>query len=67
MRKIMKLFYMPVACSLASHSSLIWADAVFDLGRPGHATIHAAAFCHINSKGAVPTLVLDEDFSAHQQ
>lgn len=56
----MKLYYMPGACSLASHISLIWAGAIYDLGRLDHATVHAAPFRAINPKGAVPALVLDD-------
>lgn len=51
---------MPGACSLASHISLIWAGAIYDLGRLDHATIHAAPFRAINPKGAAPALVLDD-------
>jgi glutathione S-transferase len=56
----MKLYVMSGACSLASHISLHWAEADFDLEILSHDAVGNEAFRHINPKGAVPTLVLDD-------
>lgn len=56
----MKLYVMSGACSLASHISLHWAEAKFDLDVLSHDAVGDEAFRQINPKGAVPTLVLDD-------
>jgi glutathione S-transferase len=56
----MKLYVMSGACSLASHISLHWAEAKFELDVLSHDTVGDEAFRQINPKGAVPTLILDD-------
>jgi glutathione S-transferase len=58
----MKLFYMPGACSLASHIALIWAGADYELVRLDHESVHSADFLQLNPKGAVPVLLVQEHF-----
>jgi glutathione S-transferase len=58
----LKLFYMPKACSLASHIALLWAGADYELIRLDHAGVHAAEFLRLNPKGAVPVLLVQEQF-----
>lgn len=52
----MKLYYLPGACSLASHIALIWSGADYELGRLSYETVHGPEFMALNPKGAVPTL-----------
>lgn len=56
----MKLYYLPGACSLASHISLIWSGVDYELERLEYSTMHGEAFMSLNPKGAVPTLVMDD-------
>ena len=55
----MKLYYLPGACSLASHIALIWSGADYELERLSHETEHAAEFMALNPKGAVPTITIE--------
>lgn len=59
----MKLYYSPLACSLADHIALREAGFVFDLERVDLRTHRAeggADFRDINPKGYVPALILDD-------
>ena len=59
----MKLYYAPLACSLADHIALREAGFVFDLERVdlrSHQTESGADFRDINPKGYVPALILDD-------
>ena len=59
----MKLYYLPGACSLASHIALREAGAAFDLERFDKAsrkTESGADFLAINPKGYVPVLALND-------
>lgn len=58
----MKLYYMPGACSLATHILLRETGATFDLERVGRdkKTEKGADFMAINPKGYVPALELDD-------
>lgn len=58
----MKLYYMPGACSLATHILLREAGEKFELERVGRdkKTEHGADFLALNSKGYVPALQLDD-------
>lgn len=60
----MKLYYMPGACSLATHIALIWAGAPYTLARLSHEEVHGPEFLRVNPKGAVPALVLDDPADA---
>lgn len=44
----MKLYYLPGACSLASHIALIWSGAEYKLKRLSYETVHAPAFIALN-------------------
>lgn len=58
----MKLYYSPLACSLADHIALIEAGVAFDSERVDLKTKMTASgrdFRMINAKGYVPALVLD--------
>lgn len=58
----MKLYYLPGACSLASHIALREAGVTFDAVKVGRdkKTADGADFLTINPKGYVPALVLDD-------
>lgn len=59
----MKLYYMPGACSLASHIALYEAGAKFEtavLDRKNRTTSDGLKFEQVNSKGYVPALRLDD-------
>ena len=60
----MKLYYSPLACSLADHIALREAGFVFDLERvdlKNHRTETGRDFHEVSPKGYVPALVLDDD------
>lgn len=54
----MKLYYLPGACSLASHIALIWSGADYELERLSYETVHGPEFMALNPKGAVPTMTI---------
>ncbi len=56
----MKLYTMSGACSLASHIALIWTRAPYDIAALSHDEAGGAAYRQVNSKGAVPALLLDD-------
>ncbi len=58
----MKLYYMPGACSLATHILLREANVPFELERVGRdkKTEHGEDFLALNPKGYVPALKLDD-------
>jgi len=58
----MKLYYMPGACSLASHILLAETGATYELERVGRdkKTENGGDFLSINPKGYVPALKLDD-------
>jgi glutathione S-transferase len=59
----MKLYYAPLACSLADHIALREAGFVFDLERVDlrtHRLETGGDFRDINPKGYVPALILDD-------
>lgn len=59
----MKLYYSPLACSLADHIALREAGFDFDLERVDlrtHRTETGADFREISPKGYVPALILDD-------
>ena len=58
----MKLYYLPGACSLASHIALTWSGADYDLERLSYETVHAPEFTALYPKGAVPTMTIDRGF-----
>ena len=59
---MLKLFYVPDTCSLASHIALIDAEASYELVRLSFASAdqRKAEYLEINPKGRVPALVTDE-------
>lgn len=61
----MILYYAPGACSLADHIALHEADMAFDrvkVDLKAHATEDGRDFTHINPKGYVPALALDDGY-----
>ena len=61
----MKLYYSPLACSLADHIALREAGFAFDLERvdlKAHRTETGRDFHEVSAKGYVPVLVLDEGY-----
>ncbi|MGO4834122.1 glutathione S-transferase N-terminal domain-containing protein [Rhizobiaceae sp. 2RAB30] len=59
----MKLFYSPLACSLADHIALLEAGVTFERERVDLRTKRTASgadFNQVTSKGYVPVLVLDD-------
>ena len=59
----MKLYYSPLACSLADHIALREAGFDFDLERvdlKSHRTEDGRDFHEVSAKGYVPALVLDD-------
>jgi glutathione S-transferase len=61
----MILYYSPGACSLADHIALHEADMTFDRVRvdlKAHATEDGRDYFHINPKGYVPALALDDGY-----
>jgi len=53
---MMKLYYLPGACSLADHIVLRWSGLPFELQAMSHDQLHAPDFLKINPMGAVPAL-----------
>ena len=61
----MILYYAPGACSLADHIALHEANMTFDrikVDLKAHATEDGRDFYHINPKGYVPALALDDGY-----
>jgi glutathione S-transferase len=57
---MMKLFTMSGACSLATHITLIWADADFELAVVTHDDLAGEPFGRLNPKRVVPVLIVDD-------
>jgi len=53
---MMKLYYLPGACSLADHIVLRWSGLPFELQAVPREQLHAPDFLKINPMGAVPVL-----------
>lgn len=56
----MKLYYLPGACSLASHILLEWLGAAYDTHKLSHDQLKAPDYLQVNPAGAVPALALDD-------
>ena len=61
----MKLYYVPMACSLATHIVLEWVGAAYDTVKLDIADTKSPEFLALNPNGAVPLLV-DGDFVLSQ-
>ncbi|HYG44520.1 MAG TPA: glutathione binding-like protein [Bordetella sp.] len=61
----MKLYYMPGACSLASHIVLEWIGKPYDTHKLSREALKQPEFLKINPMGAVPALV-DGDMTLTQ-
>lgn len=61
----MKLYYMPGACSLASHIVLEWIGKAYDTHKLSRDELKGPEFLKVNPLGAVPALV-DGDFALTQ-
>lgn len=55
----MKLYYLPGACSLASHIVLEWIGAPYDTHRLSREELKSEAYRRISPLGAVPALEVD--------
>lgn len=55
----MKLYYMPGACSLATHIVLEWIGVPYETHRLSHADLKKPDYLKVNPMGAVPSLALD--------
>src|SRR5699024_1727233 len=55
----MKLYYMPGACSLATHIVLEWIGVPYTTQRLSHDELKQDAFLAVNPAGAVPALDID--------
>jgi len=62
---MMKLYYLPGACSLSDHIVLRWSGLPFELQAMTHEQLHAPDFLKINPLGAVPVLT-DGDWALTQ-
>jgi len=62
---MIRLYYMPGACSLADHIVLRWSALPFELQAMSHEQLHAPDFLKINPMGAVPALT-DGDWALTQ-
>lgn len=56
---MLKLYYMPGACSLATHIVLEWIGAPYEAQRVSRAELKSPAYLQINPAGAVPALLAD--------
>jgi glutathione S-transferase len=61
----MKLYYMPGACSLASHIVLEWVGKPYETHKLSREELKGADFLKVNPLGAVPALT-DGDWTATQ-
>lgn len=61
----MKLYYLPSACSLATHIVLEWVGKPYETQVVGRDELKQAPFLSLNPLGAVPVLV-DGDFTLTQ-
>jgi glutathione S-transferase len=59
--EMMKLYYLPGACSLADHITLEWIGAPYETVRLDRGALKSPDFLALNPSGAVPVLV-DGDF-----
>ncbi|HKQ12500.1 MAG TPA: glutathione S-transferase N-terminal domain-containing protein [Steroidobacteraceae bacterium] len=57
----MKLYYLPGACSLATHIVLEWVGAPYETVKMERAALKSPEYLALNPNGAVPVLV-DGDF-----
>lgn len=62
---MMKLYYLPGACPLATHIALNWANIPYELQAVSREEIKQPAFLAMNPMGAVPVLV-DGDLTLTQ-
>jgi len=56
----MKLYYMPGACSLASHIVLEWIGKPYETHKLSREALKSPEFLQINPLGAVPALTVDD-------
>ena len=61
----MKLYYMPGACSLASHIVLEWVGKPYETHKLSREALKEPDFLKVNPLGAVPALV-DGDWAVTQ-
>ncbi len=55
----MKLYYMPGACSLATHITLEWIGASYETQQVPRDELHQPAYLKVNPAGSVPALQVD--------
>lgn len=55
----MKLYYMPGACSLATHIVLEWTGAKYETQKITHDQLKSPEYLKVNPMGAVPALEVD--------
>ncbi len=59
----MKLYYMPGACSLASHIALEWIGARYETVHVARESLKSPEYLRVNPSGAVPALVEDDGWT----
>lgn len=58
---LMKLYYMPGACSMAGHIVLEWIGAPYQTHQLERETLHSSDYLKLNPAGKEPALVIEDE------